>query len=340
MNEEAGFLDALGRSPDDEATRAAYSDWLEERGDPRAELFEVERRLRDAPDDLPLRERLAGLHASLNAAWVARVARPFAPLAELRVAVPPPLAPVRPRGRWAAVEKSLGLWLPADYKAFLDVYGVGMINHLIEIDHPFTCKGDLREGWLNGRLSYQTRREIAEVPYPIFPDAGGLLPFGSLGDFDVLGWLTAGLPHEWPFVYYSEEGCVQREGLSAVGFLLEAVTGRSALLNQFGLNELFKPFLYFEPSWPGRDVRRLEHPERLDLKALAARLVARWPAADVRVFHADLAVYILADPYHLAFDLAVTADGTQLTNRYGTRGKTAARAIWTEMKAEGFRVLW
>src|SRR5262249_15376331 len=153
------------------------------------------------------------------------VARLPAPLAELRLAVPPPLRPVRPSGRWAAVEKGLGLRLPPDYKAFLDTYGVGTINHFIRIPHPFTLTGGIRAAWVNGPMSYEDRRDLGEVPFPIFPEPGGLLPFGAVGDFDQLGWLTAGLPHDWSVVYHCEEGCFGCRGLSAVGFVLEAVTG-------------------------------------------------------------------------------------------------------------------
>jgi uncharacterized protein (TIGR02996 family) len=42
VNEEAGFLDALGRDPADDVTRAVYADWLEERGDGRAAFLRAE----------------------------------------------------------------------------------------------------------------------------------------------------------------------------------------------------------------------------------------------------------------------------------------------------------
>ena len=34
MNEEAGFLSAISRTPGEDAARLAYADWLDERGDP------------------------------------------------------------------------------------------------------------------------------------------------------------------------------------------------------------------------------------------------------------------------------------------------------------------
>jgi uncharacterized protein (TIGR02996 family) len=42
MNEEAGFLDAIQKNPNDDVTRLAYADWLEERGDVRAEYLRLE----------------------------------------------------------------------------------------------------------------------------------------------------------------------------------------------------------------------------------------------------------------------------------------------------------
>jgi uncharacterized protein (TIGR02996 family) len=42
MREDAAFLQAIAADPADEAVRAVYADWLEERGDPRAECLQLE----------------------------------------------------------------------------------------------------------------------------------------------------------------------------------------------------------------------------------------------------------------------------------------------------------
>lgn len=41
-NEEEGFLEEIQQGPDDDAPRWIYADWLEERGDPRAEFIRVQ----------------------------------------------------------------------------------------------------------------------------------------------------------------------------------------------------------------------------------------------------------------------------------------------------------
>ena len=76
-----------------------------------------------------------------------------------------------------------------------------------------------------------------EIPYPVYPEAGGLLPLGSLGETNFLNWLTVGDPDTWPFVYFSKyEGFIQVTGLSAIEFIQEVITGRSPLLIQTGFN--------------------------------------------------------------------------------------------------------
>jgi uncharacterized protein (TIGR02996 family) len=50
VNEEAGFIDALGRDPADDVTRAVYADWLEEGGDGRAAFLRAEIALSQRPD--------------------------------------------------------------------------------------------------------------------------------------------------------------------------------------------------------------------------------------------------------------------------------------------------
>jgi uncharacterized protein (TIGR02996 family) len=49
MSDEAHFLAGIESQPDDRALRLVYADWLEERGDPRAELIRVEEEMRRVP---------------------------------------------------------------------------------------------------------------------------------------------------------------------------------------------------------------------------------------------------------------------------------------------------
>src|SRR5262245_31093810 len=49
--EEIAFLRALEQDPDDETTRLIFADWLEERGDPLAELIRIQAELGKLLDD-------------------------------------------------------------------------------------------------------------------------------------------------------------------------------------------------------------------------------------------------------------------------------------------------
>jgi uncharacterized protein (TIGR02996 family) len=68
---EEMFLEAIRANPDDDDARRVYADWLEERGDPRAEYLRVEIHLARGP------RRLAELAATVDRAWVLRVGRRF-----------------------------------------------------------------------------------------------------------------------------------------------------------------------------------------------------------------------------------------------------------------------
>ena len=65
MDDEAAFVDALRAAPGDALARLVYADWLDERGDPRAEFLRLSCRV---ADDL---RRLADLRAGLPADWAA-----------------------------------------------------------------------------------------------------------------------------------------------------------------------------------------------------------------------------------------------------------------------------
>lgn len=178
-------------------------------------------------------------------------------LNQLREVLSPPPRPCFAGGDWAAVECAIGTPLPADYKAFVGTFGAGWIGRFLVIHSPFVWVAhgrDVRRAWADWASMYGDYAEYGgvEIPYPVFPQAGGLLPFGSLADSHSLNWLTVGEPERWPFVYYHRDrGFFEVKGLSAVEFILEAVTGRSPLLRLTGSESLFDPPCMFRPYTGG-----------------------------------------------------------------------------------------
>jgi uncharacterized protein (TIGR02996 family) len=75
MNQDESFLRSIQQSPDDDSARLVYADWLEERGDPRAEFIRIQcARARMAPDDeglVQLRARETELLAKNAKDWCA-----------------------------------------------------------------------------------------------------------------------------------------------------------------------------------------------------------------------------------------------------------------------------
>ena len=77
-HEEELFLREIRFSPDDEDQRAVYADWLEERGDPRAEFLRVDRELAQTAPDQPDRrteliERRTVLKRQIDLRWIAYI---------------------------------------------------------------------------------------------------------------------------------------------------------------------------------------------------------------------------------------------------------------------------
>ena len=295
------LITAILDAPEDDTSRLVYADWLEERGDPRGEFLRIESEFLSSPlDDASssaLWERLRELHQSLDPDWLALVRRVrLNPLDELQTVLPPPKRLFGVPTNWEVVEKSLGLKLPADYKAYLAVYGGGTIG-CIDIPSPFGISREIRSWWEGWADFYSDISEYVKIPYPVFPDPGGLLPFGTLGDSDNLNWLTVGEPDQWPFVYYNqEEGFFDIKGLTAVEFVLEAVTQKSPLLVRLRSETAFAPPCEFVPHMAEpRSIRFVSHLE-IDLSLLTKRLASRWPVDQVRIRHSATGASLLVDP--------------------------------------------
>lgn len=99
MRNDEAFLHAIADKPADDATRLAYADWLEERGDPRADFLRVQCALEEQANDKAryrdLCKREKKLFAQLDPAWIMRVRRftTGAPCCDLGSLVPD-LAPL------------------------------------------------------------------------------------------------------------------------------------------------------------------------------------------------------------------------------------------------------
>lgn len=103
---------------------------------------------------------------------------------------------------WSDTERQLGQ-LPEDYKAFLGRFGTGTIGDFIGILNPASKNPHLNL-LVKGRAILSALIELRDggepCPYPLFPDPGGLLPFGVTDNGDMLLWLTAGEPRRWSVV--------------------------------------------------------------------------------------------------------------------------------------------
>jgi uncharacterized protein (TIGR02996 family) len=66
------FIDAIAENPDDDTARLVYADWLDERGDPRAEYLRLEVELAVVTTiwQEAVESRIVELRASLDPTWI------------------------------------------------------------------------------------------------------------------------------------------------------------------------------------------------------------------------------------------------------------------------------
>ncbi|WP_160169777.1 SMI1/KNR4 family protein [Amycolatopsis rifamycinica] len=133
---------------------------------------------------------------------------------------------------WAAVERQLGVGLPADYKAFADAYPALFINEYLRVCHP-SCSDAQRNLLLDAQVRTRSLRELtAEFPemhvYPVYPAPGGLLCWGNNTSREQCYWLTEGHPDDWRVVIGEQEDyCWLFDG-NFCDFLLASCRGELA----------------------------------------------------------------------------------------------------------------
>jgi hypothetical protein len=91
--------------------------------------------------------------------------------------------------------------LPEDYKQYIENFDTGGVDGFIWIFSP------LREA-PNVNLLQQIPKKLdglralkhETIPFPLFPQIGGLLPFGATDNANILYWLVRGNPEDWSIV--------------------------------------------------------------------------------------------------------------------------------------------
>lgn len=153
-------------------------------------------------------------------------------ITELKKNLVPPAKPVEipDVSQWTDIEKKMGITFPSDYREFCSVYGTGTLADpgrlMVTLFNP--CSKTYE-----GRL--QTHCEIFQdskdmegdeyVPYDVFPNSPGLLPWASDDNGNTVSWLTKGPPDKWPIVFNPHSGYQQwfEYAESMTGFLLKAL---------------------------------------------------------------------------------------------------------------------
>ncbi len=111
--------------------------------------------------------------------------------------VPPPERPGDPfSGSWREIEAKLGTALPSDYKALVALYGLGHFMEDVSIWTPQAYKRFMRLEF-EALQGLKILREVDEFLFPLWPEPGGLLPFGTTVYSDYLTWRTEGPPDAW-----------------------------------------------------------------------------------------------------------------------------------------------
>jgi hypothetical protein len=133
-------------------------------------------------------------------------------LGRLRAVLPPPSRPNETGGgaSWSEIERRIGTALPADYKAFIAVYGTGRVDDFLVILNPFTANPyiDLVDHALNDPegLAGLRRDHPGLYRFDRYPAPGGLMPFGVADNGDVFYWKTAGPAEGWTVVVCEARG--------------------------------------------------------------------------------------------------------------------------------------
>lgn len=161
---------------------------------------------------------------------------------ELVAVVKPPAQPLEagPVECWNEIQEKLGTKLPDDLRDFGLTYGTGSFSKLgIRVFNPFAA---VFLQWIEEEVGAWRDLKAAEgeeeIPFGVFPESPGLLPWGKDNNGNGLFWLAEGNPEQWPIIVRGEPPKYARFELPLTSFLAQAFTG--ALVPKVIWSRVFK----------------------------------------------------------------------------------------------------
>lgn len=150
-------------------------------------------------------------------------------LTEVTALIPPPPRPsgVGTPEEWRAIERELGLTLPTDYREFVSTYGTGRLAVEYLIYSPFWGAEYLNHVRYLCQLETDFRAQFPHrVPYPVWPEPGGVLPWADDQNGNYYLWLTEGPPDQWEVLTNQVRGHgYQRHRCTMTGYLAGVLRG-------------------------------------------------------------------------------------------------------------------
>ncbi|GAA2741898.1 SMI1/KNR4 family protein [Kitasatospora cinereorecta] len=148
---------------------------------------------------------------------------------------------------WHASEAHLGMGLPSDFKAFLDLYGPGAVDGYLHLDRPLDGSPEEAERLWDRGWHRDWHRNPELYPWPFHPDQGGLINWGSDEHSNSYFFLPLEPdPDDWRIVIAGEEGEWFETGGGFTDFVLRC------------FDRLDRP-PFLDPVWPDRRDARF-HP--------------------------------------------------------------------------------
>ena len=209
---------------------------------------------------------------------------PEAAFAALAALVDAPEHPTRPRKvSWVDFERENGFAAPTDYRLLLEHFGVGTFGtsvmaslggwlYLLDPFHPQQPLVD-QSGWERRNARGLQRRFPEQGPrWPIWPEPGGLLPWGGSIDGDLVGWWTAGVPDEWGTRFFGRHDDFYEFPFGVAEFVVRMLRGE---LGALSLDRHLHPVDAGEtPQFFPSEVQRPPTPHREDVTVRFAGLAS------------------------------------------------------------------